>query len=292
MNSPITSPWSAVLTSSPTITLTGRRPLAACARASSAPEISLWSVTAIAPSPCARAVASSTSTGVAQSCEWSVCMCRSTSISGRRDRRAASCRRPRASVAARRASRRSARSARRRRRRRRPAGTRRGSGGCISSAVSGRLAVRASRRPKKLSTKRRATSVESRRSRRGVERADVQRARVAQRRVRRARRERLVHVHEVELDRARAVPRSCARRRSAAPLRAAAPRTARRAPRRRRSRAASRRRCPPAAPRRCRAPRAARGASRARAPASATARARARGARAARARRRRARRAR
>ena len=35
-----------------------------------------------------------------------------------------------------------------------------------------------------------------------VERADVQRARVAQRRVGRARRERLVHVHEVQLDRA------------------------------------------------------------------------------------------
>ena len=40
----------------------------------------MWSVTAIAPSPWSRAVASSTSTGVAQSGEWSVCMCRSTSI--------------------------------------------------------------------------------------------------------------------------------------------------------------------------------------------------------------------
>ena len=34
----------------------------------------------------------------------------------------------------------------------------------INSAVAGRLAVRASSRPKKLSTKRRATSVESNRS--------------------------------------------------------------------------------------------------------------------------------
>ena len=38
-------------------------------------------MTAIAPRPTSRAVASSTSTGVAQSLEWSVCMCRSTSIS-------------------------------------------------------------------------------------------------------------------------------------------------------------------------------------------------------------------
>ena len=47
MNRPITSPWSAVLTSSPTITFTPY--CAAFSRASSAPEISLWSVTAIAP---------------------------------------------------------------------------------------------------------------------------------------------------------------------------------------------------------------------------------------------------
>ena len=86
MNRPITSPCSAVLTSSPTITLSP----SALARASSAPEISLWSVTAIAPSPRARASASSTSTGVAQSYEWSVCMCRSTSISARSDSRARS----------------------------------------------------------------------------------------------------------------------------------------------------------------------------------------------------------
>ncbi len=47
----------------------------------------MWSVTAIAPSPASLAAASSTSTGVSQSPEWSVCMCRSTSISGRRCRR-------------------------------------------------------------------------------------------------------------------------------------------------------------------------------------------------------------
>ena len=86
MKRPITSPWSAVLTSSATITLTPNS--AAFARASSAPEISLWSVTAIAPRPASRALASRTSTGVAQSLEWSVCMCRSTSISGRSASRA------------------------------------------------------------------------------------------------------------------------------------------------------------------------------------------------------------
>ena len=52
----------------------------ATSRAASAPEISLWSVIAIAPRPRSRAVASSTSTGVAQSGEWSVCMWRSTWI--------------------------------------------------------------------------------------------------------------------------------------------------------------------------------------------------------------------
>src|SRR5829696_883099 len=81
MKSPITSPCVAVLTSSATITLTPYS--SAFARASRAPETSLWSVTAIAPRPCRRAVASSTSTGVAQSLEWSVCMCRSTSRSRR-----------------------------------------------------------------------------------------------------------------------------------------------------------------------------------------------------------------
>ena len=73
MKSPITSPSCAVLTSSETITLI---PLAR-SRASSAPEISLWSVIAIAPRPRCFAVSSSTSTGVAQSGEWSVCMWRS-----------------------------------------------------------------------------------------------------------------------------------------------------------------------------------------------------------------------
>ena len=47
-----------------------------------------------------RAVASSTSTGVAQSCEWSVCMCRSTSISLRPASRARARRRRRGRVAA------------------------------------------------------------------------------------------------------------------------------------------------------------------------------------------------
>ena len=76
MKRPITSPWWAVFTSSATITL--MPPIrSASSRASSAPEISLWSVIAIAPSPRSLAVSSSTSTGVAQSGEWSVCMCRS-----------------------------------------------------------------------------------------------------------------------------------------------------------------------------------------------------------------------
>ena len=85
MKRPITSPWSAVLTSSATITLTPYS--AAIARAACAPETSLWSVTAIAPRPCVARGSSSTSTGVAQSCEWSVCMCRSTSISSARPSR-------------------------------------------------------------------------------------------------------------------------------------------------------------------------------------------------------------
>ena len=79
MKRPITSPWSAVFTSSATITL---MPLAR-SRASSAPEISLWSVMAIAPRPTFLAVSRSVSTGVAQSGEWSVCMCRSTWMKSR-----------------------------------------------------------------------------------------------------------------------------------------------------------------------------------------------------------------
>jgi hypothetical protein len=57
----------------------------ATSRAAKAPETSLWSVMAIAPSPRSLAVSRSTSTGVAQSGEWSVCMCRSTLISRRRE---------------------------------------------------------------------------------------------------------------------------------------------------------------------------------------------------------------
>ena len=45
----------------------------------------MWSVTAIAPIPRSLAVSSRTSTGVAQSFEWSVCMCRSQSIVRRRE---------------------------------------------------------------------------------------------------------------------------------------------------------------------------------------------------------------
>ena len=82
MKRPITSPCSAVLTSSPMMILKSSIPSATSA-AAKAPETSLWSVTAIAPKPRSRAVSISTSTGVAQSEEWSVCMWRSTSISGR-----------------------------------------------------------------------------------------------------------------------------------------------------------------------------------------------------------------
>ena len=60
----------------------------------------MWSVTAIAPRPWSRAVASSTSTGVAQSWLWSVCMCRSTSMLRRPFRRAATCGLPVGGVAA------------------------------------------------------------------------------------------------------------------------------------------------------------------------------------------------
>ena len=83
MKSPITSPWSAVFTSSATITLI---PLAR-SRASSAPDTSLWSVIAMAPRPTLFAVSRSVSTGVAQSGEWSVCMCRSTCTNSRSARR-------------------------------------------------------------------------------------------------------------------------------------------------------------------------------------------------------------
>ena len=90
MKRPITSPWSAVFTSSATITLI---PFAR-SRASSAPEISLWSVIAIAPRPTRFAVSSSVSTGVAQSGEWSVCMWRSTCTNSRDSSRLRSWGRP------------------------------------------------------------------------------------------------------------------------------------------------------------------------------------------------------
>ena len=80
----MTSPCSAVFTSSATITLIPPSRSAA-SRAASAPEISLWSVIAIAPMPRSFAVSSSTSTGVAQSLEWSVCMWMSQSIVRRRE---------------------------------------------------------------------------------------------------------------------------------------------------------------------------------------------------------------
>ena len=48
-----------------------------------APPKRLWSVTAIAPSPIASAWSSSSSTGIEQSCDHEVCMCRSHVIHGR-----------------------------------------------------------------------------------------------------------------------------------------------------------------------------------------------------------------
>ena len=79
--SPITSPWSAVFTSSPGITIS-RRPRAR-STASSAPPKTLWSVTAIAPSPCASAWSSSSSTSIEQSCDQLVCRWRSATIQSR-----------------------------------------------------------------------------------------------------------------------------------------------------------------------------------------------------------------
>ena len=79
--------------------------------------------------------------------------------------------------------------------------------------------MRASRRPKKqLHEAARHLGREHPLGRR-VEGADVERARVAQRDRRRARRERLVHVDEVERRERRAPPRPCARRRPAATAR-------------------------------------------------------------------------
>ena len=55
----------------------------ASSTASSAPEKTLWSVTAIAPSPIRSAWSRRSATGTAQSCECSVCMWRSARIIGR-----------------------------------------------------------------------------------------------------------------------------------------------------------------------------------------------------------------
>ena len=78
--SPITSPAS-VFTSSPGMTVSARP--RASSTASWAPEKTLWSVTAIAPSPIRSAWSRRSGTGTAQSCECSVCMCRSARTSGR-----------------------------------------------------------------------------------------------------------------------------------------------------------------------------------------------------------------
>ena len=77
----MTSPWPPVFTSSPGMT-TSLRPRARSA-ASSAPPRTLWSVTAIAPSPSASAWSRSSSTSIEQSCDHVVCMCRSTTILSR-----------------------------------------------------------------------------------------------------------------------------------------------------------------------------------------------------------------
>ena len=78
---PITSPWPSVLTSSPGITVRRRR--RASSAASRAPPKTLWSVTAIAPSPIASAWSSSSGTAIEQSCDQCVCMCRSQAIQSR-----------------------------------------------------------------------------------------------------------------------------------------------------------------------------------------------------------------
>src|SRR5438105_928380 len=78
---PITSPWPAVLTSSPGTT-TRSRPRAS-SRASSAPPRALWSVTAIAPSPSSSACSRSSPTSTRQSCDQLVCVWRSQRIHSR-----------------------------------------------------------------------------------------------------------------------------------------------------------------------------------------------------------------
>ena len=59
------------------------RRLRARSTASSAPPKTLWSVTAIAPSPSASAWSSRSSTAIEQSCDQFVCMCRSATIQSR-----------------------------------------------------------------------------------------------------------------------------------------------------------------------------------------------------------------
>ena len=79
MKRPITSPWSAVFTSSATITLI---PFGALARLERARDLVVVGDGDRARGPARFAVSSSVSTGVAQSGEWSVCMCRSTWTNG------------------------------------------------------------------------------------------------------------------------------------------------------------------------------------------------------------------
>ena len=78
---PITSPWSSVLISSPGITIRSRP--RASSTVSSAPPKTLWSVTAIAPSPSASAWSTSSAGSTVQSNDHEVCMWRSATIHGR-----------------------------------------------------------------------------------------------------------------------------------------------------------------------------------------------------------------
>ncbi len=77
----MTSPWSSVLTSSPGMTTRSR--VRASSTASSAPPKTLWSVTAMPPSPIASAWSSRSSVGIEQSCDHSVCRWRSSVIQSR-----------------------------------------------------------------------------------------------------------------------------------------------------------------------------------------------------------------
>ena len=80
----MTSPWLSVLTSSPGITISSR--LRASSTVSRAPPKTLWSVTAIAPSPSASAWSTSACGSIEQSCDQCVCMWRSTTIQSRSPR--------------------------------------------------------------------------------------------------------------------------------------------------------------------------------------------------------------